>query len=482
MGARELVGAIADDILFEAGLPADAIMFACLRRGLHALITAGDAQTDTATALIASLDRDVSKQLDSILHAPRFLELEGTWRGLKHLVDQTSFQDNIKVEILNCSKEDVLADFEDAPEVPKSGMYRIAYSAEYGPFGGRPFGAIVSTYTFGADAQDVMCLQKFASVAAMTALPFLAGADPSTLGRKTFDEVERLGPDEDSPALTQWKRFRMTPDAGFVGLVAGRFVARPIHIVAAADGSFSYRESATARDLPYFRGAFALAASITRSFARWRLGSDINGPIGGRARGAISTESLAGPREDAVQVAADYHEARGDMATAATLRAGGFPVDVVLSEGRRRAMAELGVIGFAVDAEAGTYIPETPSCRSSHTQVAPWVDADLDGGLSALLFIGRIVQVVKVLQREQIGTWQEREVLEAEILAHLRTFEAQPGEDASAGCKPLRDVRVSVADVPGNAGWYKLVLALQPSWLIGGLHRWLGIVNKLDKE
>src|SRR6187549_2729273 len=82
-------------------------------------------------ALIAEIDAKLSLQIDEILHHPTFQKLESAWRGLKFLVDRTDFRENIKVELLNCSKEDLLADFEDAPEVPKSGLYKIVYSAEY---------------------------------------------------------------------------------------------------------------------------------------------------------------------------------------------------------------------------------------------------------------------------------------------------------------------------------------------------------------
>src|SRR5215510_11539744 len=100
-------------------------------------------------ALIAEIDVKLSRQIDEILHHPTFQKLESAWRGLKFVIDRTDFRENIKVEILNCSKEDLLADFEDSPEVPKSGLYKVVYSAEYGQFGGRPYAGIVSNYDFG---------------------------------------------------------------------------------------------------------------------------------------------------------------------------------------------------------------------------------------------------------------------------------------------------------------------------------------------
>src|SRR5512141_1266983 len=97
-------------------------------------------------ALIAEIDVKLSRQIDEIIHNSTFQKLESAWRGLKFVVDRTDFRENVKIELLNCSKEDLLADFEDSPEVPKSGLYKIVYSTEFGQFGGRPFAAMSSSY------------------------------------------------------------------------------------------------------------------------------------------------------------------------------------------------------------------------------------------------------------------------------------------------------------------------------------------------
>src|SRR6185312_608605 len=107
---------------------------------------------------------------------PTFQRLESAWRGLKFAVDRIDFRENIRVDFVNCSKDDLLADFEDTPEVPKSGLYKLVYSAEFGQFGGRPYAAICSSYDIGpggrgaeapggAHPQDMFLLQKCAAVA-----------------------------------------------------------------------------------------------------------------------------------------------------------------------------------------------------------------------------------------------------------------------------------------------------------------------------
>ena len=107
--------------------------------------------------MIAEIDKKISGQVDAIMHNEHFQKLESAWRGLKLVIDRTDFRENIKLEMMSVSKEELLEDFEDAPEITKSGLYMKAYTAEYGQFGGQPYGAIISNYELGPGAQDVNC-------------------------------------------------------------------------------------------------------------------------------------------------------------------------------------------------------------------------------------------------------------------------------------------------------------------------------------
>lgn len=77
---------------------------------------------------IAELDYQISRQLDEVMHHPEFQRVESLWRGLKHTVDRTDFRQNVKIEILDVSKDDLRQDFEDAPEIIQSGLYHHTYS------------------------------------------------------------------------------------------------------------------------------------------------------------------------------------------------------------------------------------------------------------------------------------------------------------------------------------------------------------------
>ena len=115
---------------------------------------------DLIDEMITNIDSKLSLQMNAILHNKDLQALESSWRSLKYLVDHTDFRENTKIEMLNVSKQDLLDDFEDAPEIPKSGLYKLAYTAEYGQFGGQPYGLMVGNYEFGPGPQDISLLQS----------------------------------------------------------------------------------------------------------------------------------------------------------------------------------------------------------------------------------------------------------------------------------------------------------------------------------
>jgi len=59
-------------------------------------------------ARIAQIDHLLSIQLNEVLHHPEFQKLEGSWRGLKYMLDQSETSDMLKIKILNCSKREML--------------------------------------------------------------------------------------------------------------------------------------------------------------------------------------------------------------------------------------------------------------------------------------------------------------------------------------------------------------------------------------
>lgn len=183
---------ILDNIIAQTLLGADDEAYGIAKRGVSAFIeelikpqNSGEpVKKRLVDRMIAEIDTKLSQQMDEILHHPDFQALEAAWRGLQLLVERTDFRENIKIELLNVSRQDLLDDFEDSPEVTQSGLYKHIYSAEYGQFGGQPVGAVIANYFLSPSAPDVKLMQYASSVACMAHAPFIAAAGPGFLAWK----------------------------------------------------------------------------------------------------------------------------------------------------------------------------------------------------------------------------------------------------------------------------------------------------------
>jgi type VI secretion system protein ImpC len=428
-----------------------------------------------ADALIAEIDEKISKQLNVILHAPEFQKLESAWRGLKFAIDRTDFRENIKVELLNVSKQDLMTDFEDAPEITKSGLYRIAYTAEYGTFGGKPYGAIFANYEFSPGPQDIQLLQQCASVSAMAHAPFFAAAGPGFFGEKDYLKLPNLRDLHaifEGPQYTKWQSFRESEDARYVGLTMPRFLLRlPYGSKTMPAKTFNYEEDVIGKHETYCWGnaAFAMATRIADSFAKYRWCPNIIGP---QAGGTVEDLPL------------HQYEAMGELTTKC-------PTEVQISERREFELSEEGFIAltFRKDADNACFFSANSAQKpKTFGQSAEGKEAELNYRLGTQLpymfVICRIAHYIKVLQREQIGSWKERGDLERELNTWIGQYVAdQDGVTAAIrGRRPLRKAQITVEDVPGNAGWYKVDMKVRPHFKYMGAFFTLALVGKLDKE
>src|SRR5216683_4816003 len=62
---------------------------------------------DTIEEMISQLDKKLSAQMNEIMHAPEFQQLEGAWRGMKYLVFQSETDAMLKIRVMNVSKDEL---------------------------------------------------------------------------------------------------------------------------------------------------------------------------------------------------------------------------------------------------------------------------------------------------------------------------------------------------------------------------------------
>ncbi len=459
--------------------------YAMTRRGVEALIAqllepGREAVKVSKAALddmIAEVDKKLSLQVDAILHHQEYQKLESAWRSLRFLVERTDFRENIKIDILNVSKEDLVRDLlEGEMDITKTGLYRIVYSAEYGQFGGRPYGSMIGNYEFGPGPQDLALLQKLASVACMAHAPFISAVSPTFFGVTDFTRIPFLKDLKsvfESAQYIKWQSFRETEDARYVGLTLPRFLLRypygPNSLVKVK--AFNYEEDVSASHEQYLWGnaAFAFASRITDSFAKYRMCANIIGPQSG---GAVEELPL------------HQFESLGEIQTK-------IPTEVLISERREYELSEQGFIALTMrkgSDNAAFFSANSAQKPKEFPKTAKGMEAKtnytLGTQLPYMFVISRLAHYLKVIQRENIGSWKERGDLERELNEWILQYVADQDNPPAAvrSRRPLRQAEVAVEDVPGEPGWYKVSLKVRPHFKYMGAFFTLSLVGKLDKK
>lgn len=472
-----------DEIVQATRLKPDDEAYSLTKAGVEAfideMIKPGRAGQKIGAAIvdemIAEVDNKLSSQLSAILHNEDFQKLESSWRSLKFMIDRTDFRENIKVSLMNVSKDDLLDDFEDAPEVPKSGLYKTVYSAEYGQFGGQPYGAMIANYDFGPGPQDMKLLGYVAGVSAMSHAPFIAAAGPQFFGVDSFESLPGLKDLKsifEGPQYTKWQSFRESEDSRYVGLTLPRFLLRlPYGPDTVPAKSFTYKEDVSNGDNDFLWGntAFAFASRLTDSFAKYRWCTNIIGPQGG---GAVEDLPLY------------QYEAMGAIQTK-------IPTQVLISERREFELAEEGFIALTMrKGSDNAAFFSANSCQKpkffgiSKEGKEAELNYKLGTQLPYMMISNRLAHYIKVIQRENIGTWKERGDLETELNKWISQYVADQENPSAAvrSRKPLRKAQIDVSDVEGEPGWYAVSMKVRPHFKYMGASFELSLVGKLDKS
>lgn len=472
-----------DQILIETKITPRDEGYDVARRGVVAFVSElmkpsrADEKINNAVVdqMIAELDRKISEQLDAILHTDEFQQLESAWRGLKFMVDRTDFRQNIKLEILSVSKEELLTDFEDSPEIVKSGLYKHIYTAEFGQFGGQPVAAMISSYEFGPGSQDIKLMQNMAAVGAMAHAPVIGSASPEMFGVERHEDIANLKDLQsifEGPKYAKWNSFRESEDARYFGLTLPRFLLRlPYGPDTVPVKTFNYQEKADGQTDNYLWGnaAFAFATRLTESFAKYRWCPNIIGPQSG---GAVENLNL------------HTFESMGQLQSK-------VPTEVLISDRREFELAEQGFIALTMrkGSDNATFFSANSVQKPKYfgnTEEGKTAELNYKLGtqLPYMFMINRLAHYIKVLQRENIGSWKSKEELQSELNNWIRQYVADqenPSPEVRSR-RPLRKAEITVEDVEGEPGWYRVGMSVVPHFKYMGADFTLSLKGKLDKQ
>ncbi|ERR1700722_2251309 len=427
--------------------------------------------TRTISAIIAEIDRKLSEQINLIMHHEDFKALEGAWRGLHFLVNNTETDETLKIRVLNVSKKDLnktLKTFEGTAW-DQSPIFKKLYEEEFGSPGGQPYGCLIGDYHFDHSPSDVKMLGNLAQIASAMHAPFLAGAAPSVMG---MDSWQELGNPRDltkilqSPEYASWRSLRESEDARYLGLAMPRFLSRiPYGAKTAPVEEFDFEEDTAGADhnkYVWSNAAYAMAVNVTRAFKLYGWCARIRGLESGGTVEGLPVHTF--PTDDGGV----------DMKC---------PTEIAITDRREAELAKNGFMPLShykntdYAAFMGAQSLQKPQVYDDPTATA---NANLSARLPYLFATCRFAHYLKCMVRDKIGSFKEREDMQEWLNKWISQFccDSKSAEEVKARF-PLAEARVEVAEVKGNPGYYTSKFWLRPHYQLEGLTVSLRLVSRL---
>src|SRR5882724_3691402 len=427
----------------------------------------------TIEAMIAEIDKKLSAQVNAILHHPELQQLEGSWRGLHHLVNNTETDEMLKIRVMNISKNELGKTLKryKGTAWDQSPIFKRVYEEEFGQFGGEPFGCLVGDYYFSHGPQDVELLGEMAKVSAAAHTPFIAAADPNLAQMGSWQELANprdLTKIFTTPEYAAWRSLRESDDAKYIGLAMPRFLARiPYGAKTSPVEEFDFEEDTGAADhsrYTWANAAYAMAVNINRSFKLYGWCSRIRGIESGGSVEGLPTHTF--PTDDGGV----------DMKC---------PTEIAISDRREAELAKNGFMPLVhrKNSDFAAFIgAQSLQKPAEYTDPDATANANLSARLPYLFACCRFAHYLKCIVRDKIGSFKERDDMQIWLQKWIMNYvDGDPAHssESTKAQKPLAAAEVQVEEIEGNPGYYSAKFFLRPHYQLEGLTVSLRLVSKL---
>jgi type VI secretion system protein ImpC len=416
----------------------------------------------TVNTAIKVLDQSISKQLAAIMHHDKFKKLEGSWRGLHHLVMNTETGTSLRLKVLNVTKQVLAKDLSKSAEFDQSQLFKKLYENEFGMPGGEPYGALIGDYEFTNHPDDMDALAKIANVAAAAFCPFISAADPTLFGFNDWSMLAKPRDLEkifDTVEYAKWRSLRESEDARFVTLVMPRVLARlPYGEATRPIEEFNYEEAQqneagqplqlNHNDYCWMNAAYVMSTRLTHAFAKYNWCTAIRGAEGG---GRVNELPLHIFTSD-----------DGDIDSTC-------PTEIGITDRREAELSRLGFLPlchYKNTDYAVFFGAQTIQKPQKYDKPEATANAAISARLPYVMATSRFAHYLKVMARDKIGSFMETADVETWLNRWIQNYvngNPEAGQEMKAKY-PLAAAKVHVEPVPGKPGAYQAVAWLRP-WL-----------------
>jgi type VI secretion system protein ImpC len=428
---------------------------------------------DTAAMInsrVAEIDTLISAQLNEIMHASEFQQLESTWRGMKFLVFNSETGKNLKLRVLNITKKELLNDLEKAVEFDQSALFKKVYEEEYGTFGGHPYSMLVADFEFSRHPQDMLLLEKLSNVASAAHAPVVTGANPKLFDMESFTELgvpRDLSKVFESAELVKWRSFRESEDSRYVAMCLPHILLRlPYGPNTIPVEGFNFVEDVDGKDHKKYlwgNAAWAMAQRITNAVSMYNWPAAIRGVEGGGLVEGLPTHTF---RTD-----------EGDVALKC-------PTEIAITDRREKELDEQGFMALChcKGTDYGAFFgSQTTNKPRVYDTDAANANARISAQLPYVLVASRFAHYLKAIMRDKIGSFATADGVAGYLNNWINNY-TMGMDDAGQEVKaryPLREARVDVVEVPGKPGAFKATVFLRPHFQLNELTASIRLVAEL---
>ena len=173
--------------------------------------------------LLAAVDEATSGLMRLILHNKQFQSLEAAWRALYFLVRRVETDVDLKIYLLNVSKDEVLGNLKSVNSLADSYLYKWIIRDTIETSGGEPWAVVGGNYTFGLNVDDVATLIRLGKLASAANAPFISHARPE-VSESPNSVYWNISNESNESKL--WTTLRSLPESSYLGFAVPRFLVR----------------------------------------------------------------------------------------------------------------------------------------------------------------------------------------------------------------------------------------------------------------
>lgn len=439
---------------------------------------------------VNEIDEVLSKEISKVMHSQKFQRLEGSWRGLQRLVENSLLGSDLRIQVMNMSKDEFIDDL-SASDFQRTELYKKIYTNRYNQLGGVPLGTIVGDFEFSHAGIDVKALATMAKVCAVSHSPFITSPAPKMFGipedkgwemldnlDDTFIENRFLNPS--TVEMTDWRAFREMSDSRYISMCMPRTMARLPYGKSDCEqpvASFDYQEFPLGADgkpeqtkthkYCWTNAAYSLAQCMSDAFAFYGWAVGIRGlESGGKVKDLPIHYFTSDDSDTRVQC----------------------PTQVPLPMSKDAILGKVGFMPLLYELNTnhavfmgGQTVHKPKEYDDSDAGNAATANENLSARLPYIMAVSRAAHAIQPMLRIQIGQAKEAKEIESYVhnwFVNNYVLDQDNASQEAKARKPFRMAEIKVAEDPTDPGVYNVKALLRPHFQVEEINMSMSLVAK----